>query len=82
MPEFKDAAITQKVGEVGPPVKTSFGYHIIKVENRKEKTFDEMKEQLRAGALESGYDAFGKNELDKLITKYNVPASKNEAAPK
>ncbi|GEB34025.1 MULTISPECIES: peptidylprolyl isomerase [Brevibacillus] len=82
VPEFKDAAITQKVGEVGPPVKTSFGYHIIKVENRKEKTFDEMKEQLRAGALESGYDAFGKNELDKLITKYNVPASKNEAAPK
>lgn len=82
VPEFKDAALNQKVGEVGPPVKTSFGYHIIKVENRKEKTFDEMKEELRANALEAGYDDFGKNELDKLIVKYNLPQSKNEAEKK
>ncbi|MFS0556969.1 peptidylprolyl isomerase [Brevibacillus sp. 179-C9.3 HS] len=82
VPEFKEAALTQKVGEVGPPVKTDFGYHIIKVENRKEKTFDEMKEQLRAVSLEKGYEAFGKNELDKLIIKFNIPQSKNEAAPK
>lgn len=80
VPEFKQAALSQPVGQVGPPVKTDFGYHIIKVENRKEKTFDEMKEQLRANALEKGYDTFGKNELDKLITKYNIPASKQPAA--
>ncbi|KQL47003.1 foldase [Brevibacillus choshinensis] len=73
VPQFKDAALAQPVGQVGPPVKTDYGYHIIKVESRKEKTFDEMKEQLRAGALEKAYDAFGKNELDKLITKYNLP---------
>lgn len=41
-----------------------------------------MKEELRANALEAGYDAFGKNELDKLIVKYNLPQSKNEAAKK
>lgn len=82
VPEFKDAALTQKVGEVGPPVKTDFGYHIIKVENRKEKTFDEMKDQLRGSALEKGYDAFAKNELDKLITKFNIPQSKNDPAKK
>jgi len=80
VPEFKEASLTQKVGEVGPPVKTDYGYHIIKVENRKEKTFDEMKDQLRASALEKAYDAFGKNELDKLITKYSVPESKQPAA--
>ncbi|MFF0830575.1 peptidylprolyl isomerase [Brevibacillus sp. NPDC003359] len=82
VPEFKEASLNQKVGEVGPPVKTDFGYHIIKVENRKEKTFDEMKEQLRASSLEKAYDNFGKNELDKLITKFNIPQSKNEPAAK
>ncbi|AWX53703.1 MULTISPECIES: peptidylprolyl isomerase [Brevibacillus] len=82
VPEFKEASLTQKVGEVGPPVKTDFGYHIIKVENRKEKTFDEMKEQLRASSLEKAYDAFAKNELDKLITKFNIPQSKNDAPAK
>lgn len=77
VPEFKEASLTQKVGEVGPPVKTDFGYHIIKVENRKEKTFDEMKEQLRANSLEKAYDTFAKNELDKLITKFNIPDRKS-----
>lgn len=80
VPPFKDAALKQEVGVVGPPVKTDYGYHIIKVENRKEKTFDEMKDQLRAGALEKAYDAFGKNELDKLITKYNLPKINQPAA--
>ncbi|WJQ81755.1 peptidylprolyl isomerase [Brevibacillus brevis] len=82
VPEFKEASLTQKVGEVGPPVKTNFGYHIIKVENRKEKTFDEMKEQLRASSLEKAYDTFAKTELDKLITKFNIPQSKNDAPAK
>ena len=31
------------MGEVGEPVKTMFGYHIIKVEERKAKTFEEAK---------------------------------------
>jgi len=34
--EFEEAAFTQKVGEVGEPVKTQFGYHLILVEERKE----------------------------------------------
>lgn len=30
-PSFADAAFSQIVGEVGPPVKTPYGYHLIKV---------------------------------------------------
>jgi foldase protein PrsA len=34
------------VGQVSEPVKTQFGYHIIKVTSRTSKTFDEAKPQI------------------------------------
>jgi foldase protein PrsA len=34
--EFADAAFTQEIGEIGQPVKTEFGYHIIQVIAREE----------------------------------------------
>ena len=34
--EFGDAAFTQEIGEIGKPVKTDFGYHIIQVIARQE----------------------------------------------
>ncbi len=33
---FENAAFSQKVGEIGPVVETSFGYHIIEVLGHKE----------------------------------------------
>ncbi len=35
VPEFEAAAFQQKVGEVGAPVKTNYGYHLIKVLDKK-----------------------------------------------
>lgn len=46
VPEFKDAAFKLKTGEVSEPVKSTYGYHIIQVEERKTPTFDEVKSQL------------------------------------
>lgn len=34
--EFKNAALTQEIGVIGPPVKTTYGYHIIQVIGREE----------------------------------------------
>lgn len=38
VPAFQDASYAQKIGVVGPPVKSPFGYHIIQVEERKPAT--------------------------------------------
>lgn len=46
VPEFDTAAFVQPIGKVGDPVRSAFGYHIIKVEERKSKGLPEMKDQI------------------------------------
>jgi peptidyl-prolyl cis-trans isomerase C len=45
-PPFEQVAFTLPVGELSEPVKTQFGYHIIKVESRQEKTFVEVRVEI------------------------------------
>ncbi|MFT9599073.1 peptidylprolyl isomerase [Mesobacillus sp.] len=46
-PEFEKAAYSLEVNEVSDPVKSSFGYHIIELtDKKKKKSFDEMKSEL------------------------------------
>jgi peptidyl-prolyl cis-trans isomerase C len=50
VPEFSKAAFALKPGEVSPPVKTNFGWHIIKLEDRKKgaaQPYDQVKTALR-----------------------------------
>jgi peptidyl-prolyl cis-trans isomerase C len=44
--EFDQAAFGLPVGQVSEPVKTRYGYHLIKVEQHDTKTFDEVKSDL------------------------------------
>lgn len=49
VPEFAEAAFSQKVGQVSQPVHTQFGWHVIKVTDTKEARvlpFDEVKNDL------------------------------------
>jgi peptidyl-prolyl cis-trans isomerase C len=51
VPEFSKAAFALKVGEVSQPIKTDYGWHLIKVEDRKQggpQPYDQVKNGVRA----------------------------------
>lgn len=63
---FEDGATALKIGEVSQPVRTSFGIHLIKLEGRREKAFDEVKEELRAQMMKDRFATRAKDKLEQL----------------
>ena len=80
VPEFGDAASKMKPGQVSDPVKTQFGWHIIKVEDVREKkppTFEEVKDQVQQ-FLERQVQT---DIISKLRTMVKVEKTEAPAAP-
>jgi parvulin-like peptidyl-prolyl isomerase len=71
VPEFKDAVLKQKIGEIGEPVKTQYGYHVIQViarqelpltdaqfEQKSQQAFDNWLTEARTAAKKTEYDVW------------------------
>ncbi len=82
VPEFGEAAFALKKGEVSAPVKSAFGWHVIKVEDRRPvqiASFEEMKESLRGEATNKAVQTYVEDLLKKADIKYFDADGKEKA---
>lgn len=73
VPEFEQAAFTAEIGQVVGPVKTQFGFHLIKVEAKNEAeaaAFEEVKENIRRNLVQQKQNKVYGETVAKLKEKY------------
>ena len=85
--EFEKAAFAAKPGEIIGPIRTQYGYHIIKVDSHETTPFSQVKDQLekteRNRVVKETLDAMKKNANATFNDAYfNPPAPAGATAPK
>lgn len=92
--EFEDALVKLEAGQISEPVKTQFGYHLIKLNSLNHKEFEDVKDQIiETATSEKLTEYLNKLEKDAKVKKYvnpkkgyelpeelkvNVPGKENE----
>lgn len=75
VPEFEDKAFEMEKGELSKPVKSQFGFHIIRLEEKNEsieKTFEEVKEEIRTQFTRLKQQDLYLDKIKELENKYKV----------
>ena len=73
--EFEDAAFTMRVGEISAPIKTQFGYHIIKLTEHlpaRSAEFEEVYQEVKDNCFAVKQENIYKNRKEELSKKYDV----------
>jgi len=82
VPEFEKAAFELKAGELSKPVKSQFGWHIIKIDDRRQKkppTFEEVKDRLVGSMAQNKAQEIATNLRGKATIEYVDPEIRKQA---
>lgn len=69
VPEFSDTSFALPVGRISMPVKTTFGYHVIRVDEKKPegiKPFDQVRAEIRRKMAQARGDSLAKRNADTM----------------
>ena len=75
VPEFEEAVFNMNPGEVTGPVKTEFGYHLIKVDERNQggqASLDEVRAEITRGLTYQKQNQIYTDKVNELKSKYPV----------
>jgi peptidyl-prolyl cis-trans isomerase C len=84
VPEFSDVAFKLDKGQVSAPVKTQFGWHVLKVEDKRQRqapAFDTVRDQVENFAVRKAQvDLVTKLRADAKIERLDTPAAPAQPA--
>ena len=75
VPEFEKAAFEGEIGKVIGPVQTQFGYHLIRVEDKKEGSvvpFEQVQDQIHQQLIQNKQKEVYDTKVKELEAKYGV----------
>ncbi len=75
VPEFEEACLAMEVGALSAPVRTQFGYHLIRLNGKKTQeppTLDEVREPLRARLLSEKQQTAYRSKVNQLKILFPV----------
>lgn len=82
VPQFEEAAFKLKNGEMSQPIQSQFGWHIIKLEDKRQRgapPFDTIKERIMASLVHKKAQELVQTLRDKAKLEFVDPALKAEA---
>lgn len=79
VPEYDNASFALEVDEISQPVKTQFGYHLIKLHSKtesKEVAYDEVKEEVHKALMQQRQREAYQSKINEMRIKFPVEVLK------